>query len=107
MTFTRTGHWVTPLTIRLLKHTPTIAQAQVRHGVTGLLATIATAPLPQLVECLSFARQWVAAEYDGAQILGVHLEGPYFSQAQKGAQDPTSIRTPMTELRTNCLNFTM
>ena len=27
-------------------------------------------------------------------MLGVHLEGPYFSLAQKGAQDPENIRTP-------------
>jgi N-acetylglucosamine-6-phosphate deacetylase len=72
----------------------TIARQQVRHGVTGLLATIATAPVPRLVECLSFARQRLLATSDGAQILGVHLEGPYFSPAQRGAQDPASIRTP-------------
>jgi N-acetylglucosamine-6-phosphate deacetylase len=72
----------------------TIAQRQVQHGVTSALATIATAPLPRLVECLSFARRWLAEPADGAQILGVHLEGPYFSLAQKGAQDPASIRAP-------------
>jgi N-acetylglucosamine-6-phosphate deacetylase len=31
---------------------------------------------------------------EGSQVLGVHLEGPYFSMAQKGAQDPENIRTP-------------
>ena len=67
---------------------------QLEHGVTGLLATIATAPVPQLVECLSFARQWLSATSDGAQVFGVHLEGPYFSHAQAGAQDPISIRNP-------------
>ena len=72
----------------------TIAQRQVQHGVTSALATIATASIPRLVECLSFARRWLSAPADGAQILGVHLEGPYFSLAQKGAQDPASIRAP-------------
>jgi N-acetylglucosamine-6-phosphate deacetylase len=72
----------------------TLVQQQLQHGVTGVLATIATAPIPRLVECLSFARQWLSKSSDGAQILGVHLEGPYFSLAQKGAQDPASIRTP-------------
>jgi N-acetylglucosamine-6-phosphate deacetylase len=27
-------------------------------------------------------------------VLGVHLEGPYFNPAQKGAQDPDHLRTP-------------
>ncbi len=30
----------------------------------------------------------------GAQLLGVHVEGPYFSLAQRGAQDPAHIRNP-------------
>ena len=34
------------------------------------------------------------AARQGAQILGVHLEGPYFSVAQCGAQDPAHMRTP-------------
>ncbi len=72
----------------------TIVQEQARHGVTSLLATIATAPLPQLRACLSFARQWVATTNEGAELLGVHLEGPYFSHAQKGAQDPAGLRVP-------------
>src|SRR5699024_7633747 len=31
---------------------------------------------------------------DGAEFLGLHLEGPYFSMAQRGAQDPRYIRDP-------------
>lgn len=72
----------------------TIVEENLRHGVTSLLATIATAPIPELVECLSFSRIWIRQQHPGAQVLGVHLEGPYFSLAQKGAQDPQNIRTP-------------
>lgn len=72
----------------------TIVEENLRHGVTSLLATIATAPIPELVECLSFSRAWMRQQHPGAQVLGVHLEGPYFSLAQKGAQDPQNIRTP-------------
>ncbi len=72
----------------------TITQMQQRHGITGLLATITTAPIPRFVECLSFARQWLSNASTAGGILGVHLEGPYFSMAQKGAQDPASIRMP-------------
>jgi N-acetylglucosamine-6-phosphate deacetylase len=65
-----------------------------RRGVTSLLATTATAPIPDLVACLGFAREWMAHPRAGAQVLGVHLEGPYFHPAQAGAQDPASLRTP-------------
>ena len=71
-----------------------ITQENVTRGVTSLLATISTAPIPDLVKCLEFSRQWMHESHEGAQMLGVHLEGPYFSLAQKGAQDPENIRTP-------------
>jgi N-acetylglucosamine-6-phosphate deacetylase len=72
----------------------TITEENMRRGVTSLLATISTAPIPDMVKCLEFGRQWMQEPYEGSQVLGVHLEGPYFSLAQKGAQDPKNIRTP-------------
>jgi N-acetylglucosamine-6-phosphate deacetylase len=72
----------------------TITEENVKRGVTSLLATISTAPIPDLVKCLEFSRQWMHKPREGSQVLGVHLEGPYFSMAQKGAQDPENIRTP-------------
>ena len=73
-----------------------ITQENARRGVTGLLATLATAPLPDLVTCLEFGRAWMdtpGAEA-GARVLGMHLESPYISPAQKGALDPAHLRTP-------------
>ena len=72
----------------------TITVENARRGVTSLLATPATAPIPDLVACLEFTRQWMAPEHDGAQVLGVHIEGPYFNVAQAGAQDPANVRNP-------------
>ena len=71
-----------------------ITQENARRGVTSLLATPATAPIPNLVACLEFSRQWMDEAQVGAQVLGVHLEGPYFSLSQAGAQDPANIRNP-------------
>jgi N-acetylglucosamine-6-phosphate deacetylase len=70
-----------------------ITGAQVACGVTSLLATIATAPIEDIVRCCEVARTAMTRR-QGAQILGVHLEGPYFSVAQRGAQDPVHMRTP-------------
>jgi N-acetylglucosamine-6-phosphate deacetylase len=72
----------------------TVTQENARRGVTSLLATPSTAPIPDLVACLEFSRQWMNENQAGAQVLGVHLEGPYFSLSQAGAQDPASIRIP-------------
>lgn len=102
------GRWVTPGLVDIHTHGalgrsfnephPTafeeITQEHARRGVTSLLATIATAPIDDLVNCLDTARSWMREQHHGAQVLGVHLEGPYLSYEQKGAQDPSCLRTP-------------
>jgi N-acetylglucosamine-6-phosphate deacetylase len=71
-----------------------ITAENARRGVTSMLATIATAPLLDILECLVFSRVWMSGPREGAQVLGVHQEGPYFSLAQKGAQDPANMLAP-------------
>ena len=71
-----------------------ITRENARNGITSLLATTATAPIADLVTCLEFARDWTDEPHAGAQVLGVHVEGPYFSPAQAGAQDPANILNP-------------
>lgn len=71
-----------------------VVEENARHGVTSLLVTLSTAPVESLVRCLEFSRAWMQSDHPGAQVLGVHLEGPYFSLEQRGAQDPRHIRTP-------------
>lgn len=76
-----------------------VLRTQARHGVTGVLATTSTAPLADLERCLDRARAWMAGgsyggARDGAAVLGVHVEGPYFHPSQTGAQDPTHLRRP-------------
>ncbi|CAN5752786.1 N-acetylglucosamine-6-phosphate deacetylase [soil metagenome] len=78
----------------------TILRENVQRGVTSLLATTATDAIENLVAVLEFAEQWIQqqgspeTDRNRAQLLGVHVEGPYFSMAQRGAQDPAHIRNP-------------
>lgn len=65
-----------------------------RRGITGLLATTATDSIENLLAALEVAHQWMTTAQPGTQLLGVHVEGPYFSMAQRGAQDPAHIRNP-------------
>jgi N-acetylglucosamine-6-phosphate deacetylase len=72
----------------------TIAAACARRGITTILATTATATIDELAACLAITRQWEENPGPGAQIAGAHVEGPYFSMEQRGAQDPKHIRNP-------------
>ena len=71
-----------------------ITRENARRGVTALLATLATAPIPDLARCFDFCRAWMKESHAGTQILGAHLESPYINPAQKGALDPANIRLP-------------
>lgn len=69
-------------------------RTHLRHGVTALYPTTLTCAAPELVRVLELigkARQ----EREGLPAIpGVHLEGPYLSPEQAGAQDPRYLRYP-------------
>ena len=72
----------------------TITGEQARRGVTAVLATLTTAPLPGMLAALRFCQDWMSQPRPGAQVLGAHVEGPFFSHEEKGAQDDDYILTP-------------
>lgn len=64
------------------------------HGTTALLATTWTAPLEALEAALVGVRTVVEQPGTGeAQVIGVHLEGPWINAARLGAQ-PAFARLP-------------
>ena len=72
-----------------------MARALLRQGVTSFLPTAWTEPIPTLVEFADRVRSWLpAAPADGSSPLGFNLEGPFLSEAKKGAHDPTHLRAP-------------
>jgi N-acetylglucosamine-6-phosphate deacetylase len=64
------------------------------HGVTTALAATDSAPLDAIVACLEVFRQYRSAPAPGCRLVGVHLEGPYLSVANRGAQPEAWLRTP-------------
>lgn len=56
-------------------------------GVTNFLPTTLTAPKDELKKALACAGELQNKDIEGANIFGVHMEGPYFDVAFKGAQD--------------------
>ena len=65
------------------------------HGVTSFLPTTVTMPTEALCDAIRAAKR--NAKGQGAEILGVHLEGPYFSPKVAGAQNPAYLKNPSTE----------
>ncbi|MDD3840201.1 MAG: amidohydrolase family protein, partial [Clostridia bacterium] len=74
-----------------------ILKLHAQNGTTSLLATTLTCSDKDLFNALDNIRIAIDNDYDGAKILGVHLEGPYFSPKEKGAQDPKYIRNPVRD----------
>ena len=67
------------------------------HGTTAICPTVSAAPFASME---ASARNIKAAMTDPrvkGTILGVHMEGPYLSAKQAGAQCPTHITPPMEE----------
>ncbi|MBE3596904.1 MAG: N-acetylglucosamine-6-phosphate deacetylase [Hydrogenibacillus sp.] len=89
-----------------------IARTLLAEGTTGFLATTISAPKEQLLRALRniAAYKRMRAQKSGtsdvesdatlgtpeAEILGIHLEGPYLSPARAGAQPREALRPPET-----------
>lgn len=59
------------------------------HGTTSFLATAMTASYEKLLDVTGSK-----TDFEGANILGFHLEGPYISPQFKGAQNAEFIQAP-------------
>ncbi|MBE6931501.1 MAG: N-acetylglucosamine-6-phosphate deacetylase [Ruminococcaceae bacterium] len=65
-----------------------------RHGTTTIFPTASTVPAEDMKSMFESFRQAKSHNPNGATLYGIHLEGPYFSYEQRGAQDPRYIRDP-------------
>ena len=75
----------------------TWAKDIVKEGVTSFLATTVTQTKPVLTAAVRNVANVCHTHTpgkDGAEILGIHFEGPYLNIAHKGAQPPEAIVPP-------------
>ncbi len=77
----------------------TISAGIVKNGVTGYLPTTMTVDMKVIKKALEVIRNLKdeSKSWNGSQILGCHAEGPFISEAKKGAQDPRHILKPDAE----------
>ena len=69
----------------------------VSEGVTGFLATTITQSEEVLTKAVANVAKVMEDGYEGAEILGIHFEGPYLDMVYKGAQPEQYIVKPTVE----------
>lgn len=74
----------------------TIARTHLQHGTTLLYPTTLASDNDELFRFLDIYDR-VKTQCEGAAFGGLHLEGPYFAYAFRGAQDPRYLRNPAPE----------
>lgn len=75
----------------------TAARMHLKHGTTALCPTTLCCADEELYEFFEHFEQVKAVRENMPHLLGIHMEGPYFSPAQAGAQPPEYMKTPFPE----------
>ncbi|HHY43113.1 MAG: N-acetylglucosamine-6-phosphate deacetylase [Firmicutes bacterium] len=82
-----------------------MASFHIKNGVTGFLATTMTSSAEDMEKAIKNAASYISRQRERhltldtsgsspAEVLGIYLEGPYFSEAKKGAQSPKYLKNP-------------
>lgn len=66
-----------------------------REGITSFTPASMTLPYETLSKAYASAAEFAKKQTQGcARLLGVHMEGPYFSEKKKGAQNGAFLKSP-------------
>ncbi len=75
-----------------------VCRFQASQGTTGWLGSVLTDTREQTLWCIEQFKQWEKLEHKGAELLGIHLEGPFLCPAYKGAMPEHLLQMPNLEL---------
>lgn len=75
----------------------TVAAAAARHGAGTIVPTVTSSTLDSILSCIKAFEAVKREGYFGANMPGLHLEGPYFSPQQSGAQSKDKIHAFVRE----------
>ncbi len=65
------------------------------HGVTSICPTVSAAPISEMRKAAASVSEAKKSDKTKPHIIGAHLEGPYISAKQAGAQCPDFITPPI------------
>jgi N-acetylglucosamine-6-phosphate deacetylase len=65
-----------------------------RHGTTSFLATTVSSPPDVLNSAIEKIGVHIGKSFDGAQPLGIHLEGPFISPERRGTHKASNVSAP-------------
>jgi N-acetylglucosamine-6-phosphate deacetylase len=82
-----------------------ISAVHAKGGSTSIVPTTSTAPLDRILRAVRNIGIARGKTLGGAQVLGTHIEGPYLSMEQRGAQDPKYLKVPRPEQYEKLLGF--
>ena len=93
------GHWVIPGLVDLHIHgaggfdasgksLAGVQKVLPQHGITSFLATSYVTPREVLEQTIHEMAEVINQQASGAQIVGIHMEGPWLAAKQHGAADP-------------------
>ncbi len=75
-----------------------MARGVLANGVTSFCPTTMTVPFDEIDAALNVVRKLMPLsaqpDFDGAEILGAHAEGPFINPGKKGAQAASAILAP-------------
>ncbi len=85
-----------------------IKKGLIKSGVTSFLATTMSMPINDIriaLKTISDEIERNHLDYDGARLIGCHLEGPFLNKEYKGAQASKDIVSPDIELIKEYINI--
>ena len=72
-----------------------MGQYLLREGITSFAPASMTLPYDVLDKAFKVGKAYADKDLaDGARLMGIHMEGPYFSEKKKGAQNGAYLKTP-------------
>ena len=77
----------------------------VQFGVTGFCPTIITSPSEVYLEALPLLKKQRGSSFDGAAVLGAHIEGPFISIEKKGAHPEQFIKSECLSSEEDIIKF--